>query len=307
MNLIKPFIVPLVLLALFGGYNAFYVVDEGEQALLFRLDKPVGTARYAGLHFKYPLIDKVRTFDRRIIKWDGDPNQIPTKDKRFIKVDTTARWKIVDPLKFYIRVNNENGAQSRLDDIIDSAVRNAISGHLLWELVRGKDYKAPLGGRDEATLGTPGGDVGREEIMSGILKEARAGTPEFGIELIDVKIKRINYVETVRQRVYERMISERKKVSSQFRSEGEGEKAEILGQMEKDLKTIRSEAQQRSLELRGEGDAKAASIYAEAYNQDPEFYDFLRTLESYEAVIGDNTRLVISTESPLYRLLNQTD
>ncbi len=303
MNRFGPFILILFILGVLAVYNCFFVVYEGQQALLIRLDKPVEGVRLAGIHFKFPVIDKVRIFDARILKWDGDPNEVNTKDKRFIKVDTTARWRIVDPLKFYIRVKNERAAQSRLDDIIDSAVRNAISGHLLWELVRGKDYQAPEGARDEAALAGVTEAVGREEILDGILKEASAGTPEFGIEMIDVKIKRINYEEQVRKRVYERMISERKKASSQFRSEGEGEKAEILGQMEKDLKTIRSQAQRRSLEIRGEADAKAAAIYAEAYNRDPEFYSFLRTLESYQKTVGGNSRLVISTDSPLYRYL----
>ena len=215
----------------------------------------------------------VRRFESRILKWDGDPNQIPTKDKRFIWIDTTARWRIVDPLQFLKTVATERGAQSRLDDIIDSVVRDAVSGHLLVELVRGKDYAAP----GDEKFEVEGQQVkvedmlGREEILKNILTKASASTPEYGIELLDVQIKRINYVEQVRTRVYERMINERKKVAAQYRSEGEGEKAEILGQMERELKEISSEAYRKALEIRGDADAQAAAIYAEAYNQDKEF------------------------------------
>jgi membrane protease subunit HflC len=249
----------------------------------------------------------VRRFDRKILKWDGDPNQIPTQDKRYIWVDTTARWRIADPLLFYTTVATQEGAQSRLDDILDSVVRDAVSSQLLVELVRGKDYKAPEGTVE--VLDFEGQKIvvenltGREEILANILAEARKSTPEYGIELIDVQIKRINYVEQVRLRVYDRMISERKKVASQFRSEGEGEKANILGQMQKELKRIESDAYRESVQIRGKADAEAAAIYAAAYNSDPEFYAFLRTLESYRKAIKENSRMVISTDAEFYRYL----
>jgi membrane protease subunit HflC len=302
-----PVIVIVVIVAAFIGFDGLYVVNEAEQAIVTQFGKPIGDVSEPGLHFKLPFVQKVSRFEKRILKWDGDPNQIPTKDKKFIWVDTTARWRISDPLLFYKTVATERGAQSRLDDIIDSVVRDAVSGRLLVELVRGSDYESQ--GIDEERLVVEGGEVdkeelvGREEILAGLLNKARANTPEYGIELLDVKIKRINYVEQVRTRVYERMINERKKVAAEYRSEGEGEKADILGQMERELKSIRSEAYRKVTEVRGSADAEAAAIYAEAYNKDKEFYAFLRTLESYKKAIRGNSRLVISTDSDYYRYL----
>lgn len=299
-------IIPVLLLIVLAS-GALYVVEEGEQALVTEFGKPVGGVQEPGLHFKIPVIQQVHRFQRRIMKWDGDPNQIPTKDKKYIWIDTTARWRIVDPLLFYKTVATERGAQSRLDDILDSVVRDAVSGHLLLELVRGKDYKSPSGTREvidiEGVEINPDALTGREEIIAGILSKAQASTPEYGIELIDVQIKRINYVEQVRQRVYERMISERKKVAAQYRSEGEGEKADILGQMQKELKSIESEAYRKSVEIRGEADAKAAAIYAAAYGKDPEFYAFVRSLESYRKAVGSNGKLILTTDSEFYKYL----
>jgi len=286
------------------------VVNEAEQAIITQFGKPVGGVSEPGLNFKIPFAQKVSRFEKRILKWDGDPNQIPTKDKRFIWIDTTARWRIADPLLFYTTVATERGAMSRLDDIIDSVVRDAVSSRLLVELVRGSDYQAPDDGEEErleveGVVVKQEDLVGREEIMAGILEKAKANTPDYGIELLDVQIKRINYVEQVRTRVYERMINERKKVAAQYRSEGEGEKADILGQMERELKEISSEAYRKVLEVRGGADAEAAAIYAKAYNQDKEFYTFLRTLESYKKSIQKNGRLVISTDSDYYRYLKE--
>jgi membrane protease subunit HflC len=304
-----PIILILIVAVMFVGMDGLYVVNEAEQAILTQFGKPVGGVAQPGLHFKIPFVQKVTRFERRILKWDGAPNQIPTKDKRFIWIDTTARWRIKDPLLFYTTVATERGAQSRLDDILDSVVRDAVSGRLLVELVRGSDYKAQAGGEErfevEGVVVPKETLVGREEIMAGILDKARANTPDYGIELLDVQIKRINYVEQVRTRVYERMINERKKVAAQYRSEGEGEQADILGQMERELKEISSEAYRKVLEVRGGADAEAAAIYAEAYNKDKEFYAFLRTLESYKKSIQKNGRLVISTDSDYYRYLKQ--
>ncbi len=304
-----PVIVIIIVAALLIGRGGLYVVNEAEQAIVTQFGKPVGDVVDSGLHFKLPFVQKVNRFEKRILKWDGDPNQIPTKDKKFIWVDTTARWRIADPLLFFKTVATERGGQSRLDDIIDSVVRDAVSGHLLFELVRGSDYLAQgveAVEVDEALIPKEG-LVGREEILAGILEKAIANTPDYGIELLDVQIKRINYVEQVRTRVYERMINERKKVSAQFRSEGEGEKAEILGQMDRELKEISSEAYRKALEVRGGADAEAASIYANAYNQDKDFYAFLRTLESYKKSIQKNGRLVISTDSDYYRYLKNAE
>jgi membrane protease subunit HflC len=285
-------------------------VDEGEQAIVTEFGRPVGDVRPAGLHWKVPFIQSVHRFEKRILKWDGDPDQMTTKDRRFIWVDTTARWRIAEPLKFFTSVATPRGAQSRLDDIIDSVVRDAVSGHLLVELVRGSDYQSPGGVSEvielEGTVVPHDQLVGREQILDDILRKAQASTPEYGIELIDVQIKRINYVEQVRKRVYERMISERKKVAAQFRSEGEGDKADILGQMDKELKTITSEAYRQAEEIRGRADAEAAAIYAGAFNRDREFYAFLRTLTSYRKGMGKNGRMVISTDSDYYRYLQKS-
>ena len=290
--------------------SPMFIVEEGEQALVTQFGKPVSDVLGPGLHWKIPFIQSVHRFEKRILKWDGDPNQIPTKDKRYIFLDTTARWRIADPLLFFKTVATQRGAQSRLDDIIDSVVRDAVSGHLLVELVRGSDYRAPGSAPEEIEIeGVPvAADqlVGREEILSNLLEKARASTPEYGIELIDVQIKRINYVEQVRKRVYERMISERKKVAAQFRSEGEGEKADILGQMDKELKSITSEAYRQAEEIRGKADAEAAAIYASAYGKDREFYTFLRTLESYRKAVGKNGKLVLTTDSDFYRYLQKS-
>ncbi|MDY0267535.1 protease modulator HflC [Trichloromonas sp.] len=302
-------LIAIAILLLLLGQSVLFVVEEGEQAIVTQFGKPVGEVKYAGLHVKIPLIQEVRRFDRRILKWDGDPNQIPTKDKRYIWVDATARWRIVDPLLFYTTVATEQGALSRLDDILDSVVRDAVSSHLLVELVRGKDYQPPAGTVEvldfEGQKIEAENLIGREEILGNILTEARKNIPEYGIEMIDLQIKRINYVEQVRLRVYERMISERKKVASQFRSEGEGEKANILGQMQKELKRIESDAYRESVQIRGRADAEAAAIYAEAYGRDQEFYAFVRTLESYRKALKANSRLVISTDSDFYRFLQK--
>ncbi len=307
----KPLIILILILLVVAYLNApLFVVEEGEQALVTQFGKPVSGVLDPGLHWKIPFVQTVHRFEKRILKWDGDPNQIPTKDKRYIFLDTTARWRIVNPLLFFKTVATEQGAQSRLDDIIDSVVRDAVSGHLLVELVRGRDYRAPGGAMEEIEMeGVPVSVdqlVGREEILANILEQARTSTPEYGIELIDVQIKRINYVEQVRKRVYERMISERKKVAAEFRSEGEGEKADILGQMDKELKSITSEAYRRAVEIRGKSDAEAAAIYAAAYSKDRDFYAFVRTLESYRKAVGSNGKLVLTTDSDFYRYLQRT-
>lgn len=300
----------LLLVVLVAALGSIFIVNEAEQAIITQFGKPVGDVKPPGLHFKIPVVQDVKRFERRIMKWDSSPNQIPTKDKRFIWVDTTARWRIADPLLFFKTVATQRGAQSRLDDIIDSVVRDAVSSHLLAELVRGSDYQKP-GDKSEEVFEIEGEVVeeselvGREEILDDLLKKAQSSTPEYGIELIDVQIKRINYVDQVLERVYERMVNERNQVAAEYRSEGEGEKAEILGKMERELKEIRSAAYRRALEIRGKADAEAAGIYAQAYNQDKEFYAFLRTLESYRKVIGANGRLVIGTDSQFYRYLKE--
>ncbi|MFQ5881909.1 MAG: protease modulator HflC [Candidatus Methylomirabilales bacterium] len=297
----------LVVLVLSG---AFYTVQEGEQVIILRFGKVVGEPiTKAGLNTKIPFIENVRRFEKRLLIWDGDPNQIPTKGREFILVDTTARWRITDPKKFLESVATEQGAQSRLDDIIDSAVRSQVSGNELVELVRSASWVTP---QEEMLEQVPVEreeelkkeiSRGREEITRAILVEARKVVPQYGIELIDMRIKRLNYIQSVREKVYARMISERKRIAARFRSEGEGESAEILGNMEKDLRQIRSGAYRRAQEVRGKADAEATRVYGAAFGKDPEFYAFSRTLEAYKEGQNKNSVLILTTDSDYYRYL----
>ncbi|MFQ5847975.1 MAG: protease modulator HflC [Candidatus Methylomirabilales bacterium] len=299
----------LVLLVLSG---AFYRVEEGQQAIVLQFGRPVGDpVTEAGLHVKLPFVQNVRRFEKRLLIWDGDPNQIPTKGREFILVDTTARWRITDPKKFLESVATEQGAQSRLDDIIDSAVRSQVSGNELVELVRSASWVTP----EEAVLKEVPQELekelkkkislGREEITRAIVAEAQKVVPQYGIELIDVRIKRLNYIQSVREKVYARMISERKRKAALFRSEGEGDSAEILGTMEKDLRQIRSTAYRRAQVIRGKADAQATRIYGTAFNKDPEFYAFSRTLEAYKEGQNNNSVLILTTDSDYYRYLKE--
>jgi membrane protease subunit HflC len=288
----------------------FFQVPEWQQAIVLQFGRPVGEPiTEPGLYVKIPFVQEVRRFDRRLLIWDGDPNQIPTKGREFIWIDTTARWRIVDARKFLENVASEEGAQSRLDDIIDSVVRDQVSGSELAELVRSSTWKVP----EEEVLAevTPEQEEelkkqvirGREEITRTILAEARKVIPQYGIDLVDVRIKRLNYVESVREKVYERMISERKRVAAQFRSEGEGEAAEILGTMEKELRQIRSGAYRRAQEIRGKADAEATQVYGEAFNRDPEFFAFSETLEAYKGAQNPESVMILTTDSDYYRYL----
>ncbi len=299
-----PIIVVIILgLVILGG--ALYTIDQTEQVVITQFGEPIGDPiTEPGLHFKIPFIQKVNYFEKRFLSWDGLPAQIPTKDKKYIWVDTTARWRIVDSLKFLQTVGNERTALGRLDDIIDSAARNQITSHLLYELVRdtGREFvETELGIQAEEVMEEV--EYGREKISRAILKEASEGIPRFGIELIDVRIKRLNYVEQVRQGVYARMIAERKRVAEQYRSEGQGEKAEIEGRREKEMQRITSEAYKRAQEIKGEADAEATAIYAGAYNKDPEFYSFLKTLETYKETLDEDTWLVLTSDSDFYKYL----
>jgi membrane protease subunit HflC len=290
--------------------STFYILEEGQQAIIVQFGRPVGdTITEAGLQVKLPFIQVVRRFEKRLLVWDGDPNQIPTKGREFIWVDTTARWRIVDARKFLENVASEAGAQSRLDDIIDSVVRDEVSNSELVELVRSTSWVIP---EDQALEAVPKEREeelkreiarGREEITRIILSEAQKIIPQYGIELVDVRIKRLDYVKSVREKVYERMISERKRIAAQFRSEGEGRSAEILGEMERELRQIRSMAYRKVQEIQGRGDAEATLIYGRAYNRDPEFYAFLRTLESYREGEHSNSLLVLTTDSDFYKYL----
>ena len=302
----------LVAAAVLLVVGSLYTLREGEQAVILQFGRPVGTlVNKAGLHFKIPLIQEVRRFEKRLLIWDGDPTQIPTAGREFIWVDATARWLIVDPLKFLKSVATESGAQSRLDDIIDSVVRDLVSANPLVELVRSSSWKTPKG---EVLEEAPKELVeelkkeiglGREGMTRAILAEVRKVTPQYGIEVVDVRIKRLNYVESVREKVYARMTSERKRIAARFRSEGEGRSAEILGNMEKELREIRSTAYRKVQEIRGKADATATKVYGQAYGKNPEFYAFSRTLEALKTDQNENSVIVLTTDSDYYKYLKE--
>ena len=286
--------------------NAFYVVNETEQVVVTRLGEPVRDPIVTpGLKIKAPFIETANRFDKRFLEWDGDPNQIPTKDKRYLWVDTYARWRISDPLLFFKRVQNEMGAQSRLDDIIDGSTRSAVARHDLVEMVRSTNRKAEdvLIGSEEENVILEEIEKGRSGIAQEILERASKGVENLGIELIDVRIKRINYIEKVQNDVFARMIAERKRIAEQFRSEGQGEAARIRGERERDLKRIQSEAYRESQEIRGKADGEATRIYAEAYNRDPAFYAFTKSLETYEKTSDPRTTFILTTDSDLLRFI----
>jgi membrane protease subunit HflC len=289
-----------------------YTLDEVEQAVIVQFGAPVGDpVTEPGLHFKKPFIQEVRRFDRRLLSWDGDPNQIPTRGEQFISVDTTARWRIADPLVFMQRVQNERGAQLRLNDILDSVVRDFISASDLVEIVRSKDWaiseedlqRVQIAGEEDEEILLQEVTTGREELMRKILAQAQSQMPEYGIELVDIRIKRVGYVEAVQQRVFERMIAERQRIAEQFRSEGLGRAAEIDGQTQRQLAEIRSEAQRLAEGIRGRADAEATRIYNEAFGSDAEFYAFFRTLESYGESLGEDVTFVIGSDSDYFRYL----
>ncbi len=290
--------------------SAFYAIDETEQAIILQFGKPIGESiQEAGLHFKLPFIQDIKRFDKRVLEWDGDPNQVPTSDKKYIWVNTFGRWRIVDPLKFYQSVRgDERAAQSRLDDLIDSATRNFLSENLLIEAVRNTNRVLRTTIEDQessfsAEVRTVEIEKGREEITELIQNAAAEAMPEFGIELLDMQIKRINYIDEVREKVYERMISERKRVAEKFRSEGEGRRAEINGEREKELQRITSEAYRTAQEIEGKADAEATRIYASSFNRDPDFYSFIQTLESYKQTMKKNTTVIINTDSEYLKYL----
>lgn len=292
-----PIAIILILL-----YASYYTVDETEQVIITQFGKAIGAPKKdPGLYFKIPIIQQPNYFRKNLLEWDGDPGQVPTLDKTFIWVDTFARWKIVDPLKFFQTVNNERAAQSRLDDIINSSVRNFITSYSLIETVRMTNRKMDtfeLGVDQVKQVGHLGAvTMGREKIAEGILDQARPKMVKFGIELVDVKIKRLNYVEEVRKTVYGRMIAERRQIAEKFRSEGQGEARKIEGDSERDLKQITSEAYRRAQEIKGKADGEATLIYARAFGKDPEFYSFMETLNIYKETMGKDSSLILTTDS----------
>ena len=296
----------LLVLALMVLSSSTYVVSETEQVIITQFGEPRGGPIGApGLHFKVPFIQKVNVFEKRFLEWDGSPNQMPTKDKRFIWVDMYARWRVTDPLKFFQRLRDERGAQSRLDDILDGETRNAVASYDLIELVRSSNRAPdtiPIESEEERIV-LEKIAKGRRAIATGVLEAARARTLDLGIEVLDIRLKRINYVDEVAKDVYARMIAERRRIAERFRSEGEGQAARIQGERQRDLQRIQSEAYRLAQELRGKADAEATAIYAEAYGRDAEFYAFFKSLETYERVIDGKTYFVLGTDSDLLRYL----
>jgi len=309
----------VTILAVFGIgafvlMSSIYTVSEVEQAIITQFGKPVGTpVTAAGLKIKLPFIQDVNLIDKRVREWDGSPSDMPTKDKLYVSVDLFARWRIVDPLQYFLRLHDERSAQSRLDDILGSETRNAVAKHELIEIIRTTKDRVPL--RD--TLATDAGRElhvgslvptrkGRKVVEQEIFAEAAEKIRVFGMELLDIRFKRINYNESVRPKIYDRMISERRQIAERFLSEGNGEAARIRGNRVRDLNKIQSEAYRQVEEIRGAADAKATEIYAKAYNQSPEsvaFYEFTRTMQSYKSIIAENTTLVLSTDSDLFKFL----
>jgi len=288
-------------IVLFFGFASAYVVDETEQVVVTQFGKVIGSPKTEpGLYFRLPFIQNTNYFPKNLLSWDGDPGQIPTLDKTFIWVDTFARWKIVEPVKFFQTLNNTVSAMGRLDDIIDPAVRNFITSYPLIETVRQSNRELDtfeLGLEDVKKEKSYKITTGREVITQNILQQAQPKLREFGIELVDVKLKRVNYVEQVRDSVYGRMIAERKQIAEKFRSEGKGEAQKIRGEKERDLKQITSEAYRTAQEIMGKADAEATKLYAQAYNADPEFYSFVKTLEIYKDVLDEKNSLILSTDS----------
>jgi len=293
--------------------NSLYKVNETEQVIITQFGKPVGDAvTTAGLKFKLPFIQKVNPIEKRILEWDGNPSNMPTKDKLYIAVDLFARWRITDPLQYFLRLRDERSAQSRLDDILGSETRNAVAKHELIEIIRTTADRQPLldaslTEEDLATLGTLVPiSKGRKLVEQVIFSSAAAKVKVFGIELLDIRFKRINYNESVRPKIYDRMISERRQIAERFRSEGNGEAARINGFRERELNKIQSEAYREVEEIRGAADAKATEIYAEAYNKSEEavdFYEFQKTMDMYKSILRSNTTLMLSTESEAFKYL----
>ena len=304
-NILRFLLIGLIAVAAVAVWDGFYVLREGQQAVITQFGRPVGQSILtAGLKFKLPVIQKVQYFDKRILVWDGDPNQIPTNDKTFIYMDNTARWRIVDPLRFLQAVGTERRAMTLLGDILDGTVRDLVNKNDLIEIIRSSDWSpdfmaSTIQSRD---LVVPP-KVGRDRISHMVLEAASKITPQYGIELMDVMFKRVNYIESVRLKVYDRMISERKRIAAEKRSTGEGLKAEILGRVDRELAEITSKARREATEIRGAADAEATRIYGEAYSGHAEFFAFQKSLESYRNIITKNTSLILSSDSDLFHYL----
>jgi membrane protease subunit HflC len=301
-------IVTIALATLIILLNSFYVVTETTQVIITQFGDPKGDAvTKPGLHMKVPFIQVANKFEKRWLEWDGDANEIPTKDKKYIWVDTYARWRVSNPLVFFQRVRDERGAQTRIDDIIDGVTRDTIANFDLIEIVRSTNREFEI--TEEASILEVISvkiETGRDKIAQMILEKSSLITPEIGIELRDVRIKRVNYVTAVQQEVFNRMIAERQRIAAKYRSEGDGESAKVRGEKERELLKIRSEAYRAAQEIKGKADAEATSIYAKAYNLDPEFYQFMKTLETYIATMDKETVLVLTTNTEFLRYLKSS-
>jgi len=311
---VQAVISTVLAIAAIGAISSMYTVNEVEQVIITQFGKPVGApVTTAGLKLKVPLIQVVNPIDKRVLEWDGRPSDMPTKDKLYVSVDLFARWRITDPLQYFLRLRDERSAQSRLDDILGSETRNAVAKHELIEIIRTTKDRVPL--RDslltDAERELDMGSLvpiqkGRKMVEQEIFNAAAEKVRVFGIELLDIRFKRINYNESVRPKIYDRMISERRQIAERFLSEGNGEAARIRGNRVRELNKIQSEAYREVEEIRGLADAKATEIYAKAYNQSPEavaFYEFTRTMQAYKTIISDNTTVVLSTDSDLFKFL----
>lgn len=294
-----------------AAYKSVFILDETQQAIVTQFGKPVGGPRTEpGPNLIVPFIQKVQYFDKRYLKWNGDPNQVPTQDKKFIYVETYARWEITDPLQFFIRLRDERSGQSRIDDILDGETRNAVASYELLDIVRSTNREPEVSEEYMEELEVLESiNVGRGKIETMVQERANKRMADLGIRILDFRFKRINYVDEVRKNVYDRMISERNRIADQFRSEGQGEARKIQGDKERDLAQIKSEAIKKAEMIRGQADAEATAIYASAYNknsQSRDLYSFLRAMESLENSFDDKTRVILSTDSELYRYLKSS-
>ncbi len=304
-------LIALGFLLVFLAYSSVFILDETQQAIVTQFGRPVGGPRTEpGPNFIIPVIQKVQFFDKRYLKWNGDPNQVPTQDKKFIYVETYARWEITDPLQFFIRLRDERSGQSRLDDILDGETRNAVASYELLDIVRSTNREPEISEEYMEELETLEDiNVGREKIEAMVQQRANQRTADLGIRILDFRFKRINYVDEVRKNVYDRMVSERNRIADKFRSEGQGEARKIQGNKERDLAQIQSEAVREAEKIRGQADAEATAIYAAAYNKNSqarELYGFLRAMESLEKSFDDKTSVVLSTDSELFRYLKSS-
>jgi membrane protease subunit HflC len=286
--------------------GTIYTVDQREQVVVTQFGNPVRVVKEPGIHLKMPVIQQINSFEKRILEWDGRATQIPTKDKKFILLDTYARWRITDPLKFYQSVGDELRAQTRLDNVIDAAVRDYITENLLIEAVRNSNQELVQSEGEEIEREVLEIKIGREKLTRDILVKALEMTPQYGIELIDVRIKHINYVQSVREKVFLRMIAERERIAEQYRSEGQGERSRILGDLDKDLRQISSVAYKRAEEIKGEADGKSTKIYANAYSKDADFYAFLKAMDTYPSSIDEDTWLILTTDSDYFKFLKKS-